>query len=258
MRWLLAVTWLLSISSAQTPATAIDVSAVKVGTPTTVTELDLGKLKGELRQVAWSRDGSELYVQTAEGHPQSERLRHYVVALAGGAPKAIDAEPEWATDYWGFKSDRFAPGLRSLMIEFAQKQEKLKVGTGTGRPGEQANAGGAGGVNPVDIEKTAEGQFQNVVRLTFLGEIVTETVNETPIPGLMFSWGPTGSGAIAYTDREFGRLMLFDQHKHKQTLGGIKDALLPAWSTDGTRLAWVQKAGRRKYSLFWATVSTKG
>ena len=71
----------------------------------------------------------------------------------------------------------------------------------------------------------------------------------------MFSWGPTGSGAIAYTDREVGRLMLLDQHKHKQTVSGIKDALLPAWSLDGARLSWVQRSGRRKYVLLWAPVT---
>src|ERR1700750_1930134 len=104
MRWLLALTSALSISSAQTPATAVDAPAVKVGAPTTVTELDLGKLKGELRQLAWSRDGNQLYIQTADGPDTSEKLRHYVVPLTGGAPASIDQEPEWATDYWGFKS----------------------------------------------------------------------------------------------------------------------------------------------------------
>ena len=142
------------------------------------------------------------------------------------------------------------------MIDVEQKQEKLKVGTGTGRPGEQA--GGGAGASPVDIEKTAEGQWQNFARLTLLGETVSEFLNQMPIPGLMFSWGPAGSGAIAYTDRELGHLMLLDRNKHKQTVAGVKDALLPAWSTDGTRLAWVQKSGRKKYTLVWATVSTKG
>jgi hypothetical protein len=74
----------------------------------------------------------------------------------------------------------------------------------------------------------------------------------------MFGWGPLGSGTIVYTDREAGHLMLLDQHKHKQTVSGVKDALLPAWSIDGTRLAWVQKAGRKKYTLQWAAVSTRG
>ena len=221
-----------------------------------VAELDLGKLKGELRQLAWSRDGSELYVQTADGPEAAEKLRHFIVPVGGGAAKPIEQEPEWASDYWGFKSDRFAPGLRSLIIGFEQKQEKVKVGTGSGRPGEQA--GGSPGSTPVDIEKTAEGQYQNYARLTFAGETISEFLNQKPIPGLMFSWGPVGSGAMAYTTRELGQLMLIDQLHRKQTVSGVKDALLPAWSTDGARLAWVQKTARKKYALVWATVATKG
>ena len=176
--------------------------------------------------------------------------------VAGGDPQPLAAQPEWAADYWGFKSDRFAPGLRSLIIGFEQKQEKVKVGTGSGRPGEQA--GGSPGTTPVDIEKTAEGQYQNYARLTFAGETISEFLNQKPIPGLMFSWGPVGSGAMVYTTRELGHLMLIDQHNRKQTVSGVKDALLPAWSTDGARLAWVQKSGRKKYTLVWAAVSTTG
>jgi hypothetical protein len=256
MRCLLTVLSVLSISSGQVPAAAVDASALVIGAPTTIAELDLGKLKGELRQVGWAPDGDELYVQTADGNSESEKLRHYLVSVSGGPARPIDAEPEWAKDYWGIKSDRFAPGLRSLMIEFEQKLEKWKVGTGSGRPGEQA--GGAPGSVQVDIEKTAEGQFQNLARLTFVGETISEFVNQKPVPGLMFSWGPLGSGVIAYTDREIGRLRLLDQHKRKQTVSGVKDALLPAWSLDGTRLAWVRKDGRKKYALVWATVSLKG
>jgi hypothetical protein len=256
MRWLLAVTWLLSISPGQTPGTAVDASAVRVGAPQTIAELDLGKLKGELRQVGWSRDGDELYVQTADGNPSSEKLRHYLVPIGGGPVKPIDTQPEWATDYWGFKSDRFAPGLRSLVIDVEVKQEKLKVGTGSGRPGEMA--GGSAGSSPVDMEKTAEGQYQNYARLLFVGETVSEFLNQKPIPGLMFSWGPVGSGAMAYTDREAGHLMFVDQHKRKQTVAGVKDALLPAWSTDGARLAWVQKVKGKRYTLVWAALTTKG
>jgi hypothetical protein len=253
LQWLL--TSVLSIFPGQTPpSTLVDVSTLKVAAPATVTELDLGKLKGELRQVSWSSDGTELYVQTMDGTPPSAKIRHYVVPVAGGAAKAIDDEPQWATDYWTIKSDRFAPGLRSLMIEVEQKQEKMRVGTGSGRPGEQA--GGAAGITPVDIEKTAEGQWQNFTRLTLLGEIVSEFLNQVPVPGLMFSWGPPGTGTIAYTDRELGHLMLFDREKHKQMVAGVKDALLPAWSTDGKRLAWVQKSGRKKYALVWAAVGS--
>jgi hypothetical protein len=239
----------LSISPAQTQAsTPIDVSTVKVGPATTVTELDLGELKGDLRQVGWSPDETELYIQTADGDPPSQKLRHYTVAVAGGAVKPVEKQPDWAGSFWAFKSDRAAPGIGSLMIDVTQKLEKTKVGTGSGRPGEMGIGAG------ISADKIAEGQHQNVVRLMLVGEAVSEFVNQAPIPGLMFSWGPAFSGAIAYTTRD-GHLMLLDQKQHKQTVSGAKDALLPAWSIDGTRMAWVQKSGRKKYTLVWATVT---
>ena len=34
--------------------------------------------------------------------------------------------------------------------------------------------------------------------------------------------------------------------KRKQSVPGVKDAVLPAWTTDGTRLAWVQKSGAQE------------
>ena len=61
------------------------------------------------------------------------------------------------------------------------------------------------------------------------------------------------SATIAYTTLD-GHLMLLDRDHHKQVVAGAKDALLPAWSTDGAKLAWVQKTGRKKYTLVWATV----
>ena len=254
LQWLL-LTSALSISPGQAPGPPVDVSALKIGAPAMVAELDLGKLKGDLREIGWSPDGTELYVQTVDGGGPSQKLRHYTVPAAGGAPMPVDAAPEWAVKYWSVKSDRFAPGVGSLMIDFEQKAEKMKIGTGTGRPGEAATASPGGSSVGVDIEKTAEGQYQNYARLVLLGEIISEFVNQMPIPGLMFSWGPAGSGAIAYTDRESGHLMLLDQHKRKQTVSGVKDAILPAWSTDGARLAWVRKSGRKKYTLVWASVS---
>ena len=137
------------------------------------------------------------------------------------------------------------------MIDMEQKGAKTKIGTGSGRPGEMA--GGSAGSTNVDVEKTAEGQWQNIVRLTLFGEAVSEFVNERPIPGLMFSWGPAKSATIAFTTRE-GELFLLDQ-KHKRAVRGVKDAVLPAWSIDGARLAWLRKSGRKKYTLFWTTVA---
>jgi hypothetical protein len=221
---------------------------LKVGAPATVAELDLGKLKGDLRQIGWSPDGAQLYVQTAEGLPPSEKLHHFTVAAAGGAIASIDQQPDWAREFWIVKSDRSAPGVPAMTIGVEHGTETTK-----GLPPEGSVRGTgtdvAGLANSNSTNATA-----NVIRLVLLDESVGEFVETRPIPGLTFSWGPESSAAIAFTDR-MGRLTLFDQKRHKRTVPGVKDALLPAWSMDGSRMAWVQKTGRRKFTLMWATVS---
>ena len=74
-----------STSAAQTPATPIDASAIKIGPPVTVGELDLGKLKGGCSASHGRPTASELYIQTVDGDPPSEKQHHYLVPAAGGA-----------------------------------------------------------------------------------------------------------------------------------------------------------------------------
>ncbi|HEY2153784.1 MAG TPA: hypothetical protein VGH34_23465 [Vicinamibacterales bacterium] len=242
----------LSISSAQTPLTGpIDVTTLTVTSQKSIVELDLGKLKGDLRQIGWSPDATKLYIQTVDGDPGSEKIRHYMVAADGGPVEPIPAEPDWAQAYWAYKSDRSAPGLGSIMIDVQQKAEGVKIGTGSGRPDDVGKGGDAANMN---LNAATESQKQNVIRLMVFDEAISEFVNQRPVPGLMFSWGPAASATIAYTTLD-GHLILLDRGHHKQTVAGAKDALLPAWTTDGSRLAWVQKAGRKKYVLVWATVS---
>ena len=221
--------------------------------PSDITELDLGSLKGELRQIDWSPDVSQLYVQTAEGRSESTRFHHYLVTVSGGAIAPLREAPEWAQDYWSFKSDRFAPGIGSLFIDVKQSLETLKYGTGSAGLIEHEDRGGNISNGSLNVDRAAVSDKVHVVRLLLLGEAISEFVNETPVPGLMFGWGPAGSGAIAFTDRD-GRLFLFDRNQHKVSVSGAKNAILPAWSTDGSRLAWAQKSARRKYKLVMATV----
>jgi hypothetical protein len=247
----------LSISLAQTSTlgTPADISALRVGAPAIVCELDLGRLKGDLRQIGWSPQMSELYVQTGEGPAASATLHHYVVPAAGGAPAAANDPPQWAAAYWAFKSDRFAPGIGSMMIDVRQSTENMKYGTGSAGAIDQGDrASGGMTTSGANADRAAMSDKNRIVRLTLLDETVSEFVNEQAIPGRMFSWGPAGSGTIAFTDRE-GRLFLFDQQKHKQSIAGAKDAVLPAWTQDGSRLAWAQKSGRKKYTLVYATVT---
>jgi len=247
----------LSISLAQTSTlgTPADISALRVGAPTIVCELDLGTLKGELRQIGWSPQMNELYVQTGTGPAASATLHHYVVPIGGGAPASLNAPPEWAASYWAFKSDRFAPGIGSMMIDVRQSTETMKYGTGSAGAIDQGDrASGGMTTSGANADRAAMSDRNHIVRLTLLDETISEFVNEPPVPGRMFSWGPAGSGAIALSDRE-GRLFLFDQQKRKQPIAGAKDAVLPAWTEDGSRLAWAQKSGRKKYTLVYATVS---
>jgi len=238
------------------PPRALDVSTVKIGAPAAVVELDLGKLKGELREIGWSPDDSQLYVQTGEGPAASPKLHHYTVSRDGGAVAALDAPPPWAEEYWAFKSDRSAPGLGYLMIDISQKQEIVKAGTGyAGALDREAATPGAAATGNIEGMAKANDQNQkaNVVRLSIFGETISEFVNERPIPGLYFGWGPSASGALAFADPD-GRLLLLDQNRHKQAVAGAKGALLPAWSRDGGRLAWAQRTGRRKFALMVAAV----
>ncbi|HMF97327.1 MAG TPA: hypothetical protein VKE96_23670 [Vicinamibacterales bacterium] len=245
---------LLAILLVQT-SDALDVSALKISPPVRVAELDLGSLKGALRQIGWSPDLSQLYVQTAEGNPNSAKFHHYLVSVSSGAVAPADP-PEWAQDYWSYKSDRFAPGIGSLFIDVDQKYETMKFGTGSAGAADRASdpLGGSNVNVASNVEKAAESQKVHVVRLMLVGETISEFVNESPVPGLMFGWGPAGSGTIAFTDRD-GRLFLFDRNRHKVSVPAAKNALLPAWSTDGSKLAWVQKGARKKYALMVAAVS---
>src|SRR5512147_983236 len=81
--------------------------ALTFGTPRKVVTLD--KIKGEPIQVAWSPDGTQLYLQTGErsriGTFQSQK--HYLVTLADGKVKGIDAAPDWVADYQAWKSNKW-------------------------------------------------------------------------------------------------------------------------------------------------------
>jgi hypothetical protein len=255
LQWLVLALSALFQASATLPD-AYDVSTLALGTPVTVVELDLGRLKGDLRQIAWSPDATQFYVQTGDGNPRSPKLHHYAVTVAGGGVTSLDAQPEWAEEYWSFKSDRLAPGMEWIAIDVEQKIETIKAGTGpAGALDRTSNPTGGGNVMDTENLAKATDQYQkaHVVRLKLFDETVSEFINQPPVPGVMFGWGPERSGAIAFTDRD-GRLTLLDQRKHQRSVAGAKDAQFPAWTEDGTRLAWVQKTGRRKVTLVYATV----
>ena len=185
---------LLGVVAIAQAGTAIDVSSLTIGTPTTVTELDLGKLKGELRQLTWSPDGTEFALRTSDGDKPSDGVHFYTVALSGGTVATVSREPDWAAAYWALKSDRSAPGLPAVMIDLDQKLEIQKVGTGSAGAAAGGDRAGGGTVMSSDnIDREAQHQKENIFRLTLYGEAISTFVNQRPIPGLQFGWGPKGT-----------------------------------------------------------------
>src|SRR2546423_14521466 len=92
--------------------------------PQTVVELDTSKLKGEPVRLAWSPDGSEFYVQTAErdSHGAVKSAKHYIVSTAAKSVKGVDTEPPWASKYWTWKSGQSSPALAALKIDVSSRQ----------------------------------------------------------------------------------------------------------------------------------------
>jgi hypothetical protein len=221
---------------------ATDVASVVVSPPRTICVLDMNTLKGEIRRLSWSADNTRLHVQTAD----RGAIHDYIVTLPEGVISPAFGEPEWAAEYWTKKSSLSAPGSPDLRIEVIEDHQRTKPTPFTGG----FTAGGAQSVdqrNPVDT-------FAIEVKLKLLGQEVGYFLNDVAMAGFTYGWGPADSGAIAFVD-EKGRVVLFDRGRRKKVVPGTKDALMPAWSADGTHLAFLQKIGRRSYRLAVVTIS---
>jgi hypothetical protein len=220
----------------------MDVSSVVISQTRIVCQLDMSVLKGEVRRLTWSTEGTRLHLQTLD----RAESRDYIVTLPDGAISRAFGEPEWAAEYWTHKSQLAAPGQPDLKIEVIEDHQRTRPVPFSG--GFMAN--GAQTVdqrNPVDT-------FAVETKLKLLGQEVGYFLNDVALAGMSYGWGPSGSGAIVFVDDK-GRVVLFDRNKHKQIVPGTKDALLPAWSNDGARVAFLEKDGRRSYHLMVSTVT---
>jgi len=233
--------------------------AVTIATPAKITTIDTGKGK-EPTQLAWSPDGTQLFVQTSERDVQGMAVRHryFTLSVAEPALKSADAPPAWATEYWAWKSGQHAPGANAFAIDVKQGQQKLSA-TASPMGGDLARGGvdpgGTGGTSAGDAAAArAQQQTQNTVSLTVKGENVGEFVGQQFLPGYTFGWSPQALGMIVYANQS-GRLAVMDEAGHKQQVDSTKDVILPAWSTDGSKIAFLQKAGKNKYDLFIASVT---
>lgn len=249
----------------------VRVAALKVSEPALVAELDMDKLKGQPFRLAWSPDGSQFYVQTLEGSfadanagKPTAKLRHYLFASTPGASKKdVNGPPDWFAAYWTAKYGQTAPGAPSLAIDV---KSEVRQQTATSAPvggdlarggGDPASGTGAGaGTSAGDVAAAAiNRQTQTVNFLVYKGQRIGEFVNSVFVPGLTYGWGPSGTNVIAFAQPKGGKIVIMDDQAQMLEIAGTKDGLLPAWSPDGKRLAWLEKDGRKKYKLLVATVS---
>ncbi len=253
-------TLLALIFATLSPASAtVDASKLTLSTPASIVELDSGKMKGDLSRLAWSADARQLYLQTIQrdrgGNVKS--VHHYVLALDGKPPKGVDVEPPWSTAYWSWKSTQAAPGLPAFKIDIEQQQKRMSgasipMGGDLARGGVDAggSAGGAAtGFGTGDaLSAAVQSQMVNVFTLKLKGEVVGEFVNAPAMPGLTFGWAPAGTGLIAFVNKD-GRVVIMDDQGHKQEVASSRSAILPAWTDDGKRLAYLEKTGKNKAVL---------
>jgi hypothetical protein len=254
----LTATMLVTMSVALAAQSALPVGKLAVTAPRTVVELDMGRLKGQPARMAWSPDGAQIYVQTLEGNfgQANAKVRHYVFAAADGRRQDADAEPAWAAAYWTAKSAQASPDLPALKIEVSTEQRTQRT-TSAPVGGEMARGATseASGSSVGEAAGAAYGaQTVTVHSMRLKGETIGEFVNSVIVPGLTFAWGPKGSRVIAYADKD-GKVAIMDDQGRKQEVEGSKDAILPAWSQDGSQLAWLRKDGRRKFLLQVSGVS---
>jgi len=234
---------------------------VTLSAPQPAVDIDAAKLKGDLARLAWSDDGSEFYVQTIErdraGNPKA--VHHYLVLAASKAVKGVDQEPAWATTYWQWKSAQASPANSGFRIGVEERTDtKRAVSAPTG--GDLARGGTpspTAGTSVGDIANAANAsQTLHIFALTVKGETIGEWINVPVTPGTNFSWAPAPLQLLAFAKRDGGPIIVLDPNGVKQELAGTKAALMPAWSADGKRLAWLERKGK-KYQLTTADISAQ-
>lgn len=216
-----------------------DVDALSIAPPTPIVELGGKVLHGEPSRLAWAPDGSTMYLQTRDGVGAAARYHHFQLRLGHDGLATLDEEPTWAADYWHNKVTEVAPGMPWLKIDVSLDQQRTRVAPLAGGFATAGNATGSEAASSFTLA---------YVTLQYLGVEIGHWMTDEPKSGVTFGWGPSGSGAIAFVDKQ-GRLALVDKEKRLRFVLRTSNVMLPAWSNDGNYVAFLEKQGRSNYRL---------
>jgi len=172
----------------------------------------------------------------------------------------VDTAPAWASKYWAWKSAQNAPGQTTFRIELKQHEETVRS-TSSPTGGALAKGGAADPTQGTTAEDAANAAYNTqsmlVRELKVKNDLIGTWVNEPVIPGVTFSWAPEPLHLLAFAKRDKkdgGPITVLDASGQKQDLAGPKNTILPAWSDDGKRLAWLERKDRKKFELMIAEI----
>lgn len=246
----LVVALAVSHVSGQATRPAPTLDKVRITGPATLIELDRRQLKGIPTRLAWAPDGVSFYVRLSQfDRWANETAAHAIVEVASRRVTVIRGVPDWAERYWAWKAGQSSPAEPSWRIVYEARDELVKT---TNVPRE-----GNIGMNVADphtplsevVALAALASQKTRFETLTLGNLVLDrAINSRILPGRTFSWAPEPAARIAYVDSK-GRLVLAERHGVSREVKGTKNVLLPAWSDDGRRIAYVEKRKGDKYIL---------
>ena len=196
----------------------LDAKALRLQAPMLVGSYGNSALGGFPIRLAWSADGTYLCIGALQidnrGNIVARQVR--VVTVWSGELNSAPAVPGWAESYWAWKSAPNAPWYPSPKIESARRRSFSMYTMGA-----------------------PSSTFVTTLQLG--SEVVGESTEKIPFgPGTSYSWSPYAMGALAYVDRR-GVLAVIDRNGRKVDLVGARGGiLLPAWSPDGTSIAFLE------------------
>lgn len=257
---MLAVVLLLAISTPLLgnagqpagPATsgAFEVDRLVVGAPETIRAFDVRALRGTPTRLAWSPDGRQLYLRVSTfDRWANETVSHAVVTIVTREVATVAAEPAWAARYWMWKSAPGAPARADFAVKLETREDLVRT-TNVPREGNigQHVADPFAGMDEVARNAVLSSQKTRFQTLTVRGQIIDQAVNQQVMPGRRFGWAPAPLALLAFVNAK-QRLALMNEIGRTREIRKTKNVLLPAWSEDGGRVAFLEKSGRDSFAL---------